>query len=184
MYPCGGSEAHVISNINFQAGDVRPNAVVTAVSDSGEICIRSISTVDVVIDFAGYFVQNGGYDLVPLNPIRIFDSRSGYAELNPVTGGNPVFGGQVITVQVAGKRGVPTDAKAVSVNLTATNAPNGSFLTAYPCGERPTASNVNILPTQVAVANAAMVKLSSSGTLCIYALTDTHVIIDINGAWL
>lgn len=184
VYPCGGSEAHVISNINFQAGDVRPNAVVTAVSDSGEICIRSISTVDVVIDFAGYFVQVGGYDLVPLDPIRIFDSRSGYAELNPVTGGNPVFGGQVITVQIAGRRGVPTDAKAVSVNLTATNAANGSFLTAYPCGERPTASNVNILPNQAAVANAAMVKLSSSGTLCIYALTDTHVIIDINGAWL
>ncbi len=183
VYPCGAPAENLISNINFSTGDVRPNTVVTAVSDSGEICLRSISTVDVVIDFAGYFVEQGGHDFVPLDPIRILDTRSGYPELNPVTGGNRVLGGQAITLAVAGQRGIPSGAKAVSINLTATGAANGSFLTAYPCGDRPTASNVNIAPNQISVANAAMIKLSPEGTLCVYALTDVHVIIDINGVW-
>jgi hypothetical protein len=89
----------------------------------------------------------------------------------------------VITLAVAGQRGIPSEAKAVSINLTATGAANGSFLTAYPCGARPTASNVNIAPNQISVANAAMIKLGPEGTLCVYALTDVHVIIDINGVW-
>lgn len=184
VYPCGAPEQNLISSINFAPGDVRPNTVVSAVSATGEICMRSTSTVDVVVDFAGYFVGQGGYDFVPLEPIRMLDSRSGFAELNPATGGNRVGAGQVITLQIAGRRGVPAGAKAVSLNLTATQALAGSFLTAYPCGDLPTASNVNINPSQPSIANAAMVKLSATGTLCIYALADVHVIVDINGVWL
>ena len=33
------------------------------------------------------------------------------------------------------------------------------------------------------VANGAMVKLSSSGTICLTSLSDTHLIVDINGVW-
>ena len=87
-------------------------------------------------------------------------------------------------LKIAGTRGVPEKAAAVSVNLTATEAVAGSFLTAYPCGTRPATSTLNIFPFQTAAANGAMVKLSESGELCVFTLAPVHVIVDINGIYL
>ena len=70
------------------------------------------------------------------------------------------------------------------MNLTAAEAIDGSFLTAYPCGKRPATSTVNIWPWQGASANGAMVKLSGSGELCVYTLEPVHIIVDINGVYL
>jgi hypothetical protein len=145
--------------------------------------LRSLRDTDVLVDFTGYFTADAGLDFVPLDPVRLFDSRSSNRGLNESTNGTRVRAGQVVRLQIAGERGVPADTKAVSVNLTATNALAGSYLTAYPCGARPTTSNVNIVPWQPVAANGAMVKLSSSGELCVFALNDVHVIVDINGTW-
>ena len=69
------------------------------------------------------------------------------------------------------------------MNITTVAAGTSSYVTAYPCGSRPTASNVNIAPSQVATSNGAMVKLSSEGEICLYAVQPVHVIVDINGVW-
>jgi hypothetical protein len=103
--------------------------------------------------------------------------------LNTTTNGARVGAGQVVQIDVAGSRGIPADATAVSVNVTGSEAGEGTFLTAYPCGDRPQTSTVNLLPWQGAAANGAMVKLSASGDLCVYALQTVHIIVDINGIY-
>ena len=184
VYPCGLPAGTEISTVNYAAGEIRPNSVVVPVDDAGRICLRSLVATDVIVDYTGYFSDDTGLDFLPLDPIRLFDSRSTSPTFNESTGGSRVDGGQVIKLQIAGKRGIPAEATAVSLNLTAAEAIDGSFLTAYPCGKRPATSTVNIWPWQGASANGAMVKLSGSGELCVYTLEPVHIIVDINGVYL
>jgi hypothetical protein len=185
VYPCGSASDADFSTVNYQAGDYQPNSVVVPVGADGAVCFRTLTDSDLIIDFTGYFVAKGGLSYLPLDPIRMFDSRSPYELLNPVTSGNKVAGGQVARIRIAGVRGVPAGARGVSANITATGVEgSGTYLTAYPCGARPESSNVNITPFDPATANGTLVKLSAEGDLCIYTLDDVHVIVDINGVWI
>ena len=78
--------------------------------------------------------------------------------------------------------GVPSSAKAVSLNLTVTGATAPGFITAWPCGDRPLASTANYGAGD-AVSNGAQLPLSSTGALCIYSNQAVHVILDVNGWW-
>lgn len=184
VYPCGSKAGAEISTVNYVARESRPNSVVVPTDTVGNICLRSLVDTDVIVDYTGFFSNEDGLDFLALDPIRLFDSRSALRTLNESTAGSRVGAGQVVRLQIAGTRGVPEDATAVSVNLTATEALEGSFLTAYPCGKRPSTSTVNIFPAQGAAANGAMVKLSAAGELCVYSLKAVHVIVDINGVYL
>jgi hypothetical protein len=184
VYPCGAQSSSEISSINFGPADVRANTVVTPVSAEGTICIQSSVPTDVAIDFTGYFAGSGGSDFQPLSPVRLFDSRLVGSALNEVTGGQPVAGGGVVRLQIAGRQGVPSGAKAASVNITAVNTGAPGFVTAFPCGTRPLASNLNISRQQPVSANGALIKLSATGELCLYSLNAAHLIVDINGVWL
>ncbi len=183
-FPCGAPNSSEISTINFDASETRPNSAVVPVDAKGQICVRSVVGVDLIVDMTGYFVDGDGRRFQALNPIRVFDSRLGHSDLNRSTNGNRVRSGQVIRLQISGTQGVPSGATAVSANVTATEALAHSYLTVYPCGVVPPTSNVNISPAQNAVANGAMVQLSGSGELCIYAKADVHVVVDVNGVWL
>jgi hypothetical protein len=114
----------------------------------------------------------------------MFDSRLAPSELNPVTGGLPVTAGQPVRLRIAGNQGVPAGARAASVNITSVVAGSSAYITAYPCGDVPLASNLNISPWQQVTANGAMVKLSDTGELCLYSSSDVHLVLDINGVWL
>jgi hypothetical protein len=89
----------------------------------------------------------------------------------------------MVRFQVAGARGVPSNAKAVSVNLTAAEPATTGFVTAYPCGAMPGVSNLNTNPGTPAIANGAMVKLDGEGALCLFTDHTVHLIVDINGVW-
>ncbi len=184
VYPCGLPASTEISTVNYAAGEIRPNSVVVPVDAVGQICIRSLVATDVIVDYTGYFADGSGLDFLPLNPIRLFDSRSTSTTFNGSTNGARVDSDQVVRLKIAGTRGVPSAATAVSINVTAAEALEGSFLTAYPCGDRPSTSTVNILPAQGAAANGAMVKLSAEGELCVYTLKPVHIIVDINGVYV
>jgi hypothetical protein len=182
VYPCGAPTAASISSINYLPGDVRPNSVIVPLDEAGRVCLRSKATTDAIVDITGYFAD-GGLTFQPVVPVRMFDSRALEPELNAITGGAHVGADQVLRIPIAGVRGVPTGARAVSVNLTATDPQGGAFLTAFPCGALPWVSNLNIGPGQLAVANGAMVELSPQGDLCVYAKNPVHVIVDVNGVW-
>ncbi|HZM64906.1 MAG TPA: hypothetical protein VFC16_01235, partial [Nakamurella sp.] len=75
--------------------------------------------------------------------------------------------------QVAGKAGVPTDAQAVLVSVTAVHSAGSTGvgnLRIYPADAAlPNASNVNYISATTDVANFAIVKLAASGQLSLYS---------------
>jgi hypothetical protein len=183
VYPCGAASGNEISSINFAPNEVRANSAVTPVAGNGTICINASTALDVAIDLTGYFAD-GGLSFQPLSPVRLFDSRLTQSALNEATGGMPLPAGGMVRLQIGGRQGVPANAKAASVNITAVDAGTATHVTAYPCGARPDSSNVNVAPHQSVTANGAMIKLSSEGELCLYSLNAVHLVVDINGVWI
>ncbi len=85
---------------------------------------------------------------------------------------------QVIDVTRAG---VPADAAAVALNLTFTNQRLPGWAVVHPCGSpRPNTSNVNYR-TDTTTANAVVTALGPGGTVCLYTVHDSHVIVDVTG---
>jgi hypothetical protein len=184
-YPCDQSGPSEVSNVNFGPMENRANSAIVQTAANGTICVVSTVATELLVDIAGYFVTGSGYQLTPLVPVRLLDTRSPYAELNPSTGGGTTLAaGQVVTLQaVAGTRGVPSNARAVSVNITATGSDDSGFVTAYPCGALPNVSNLNFRQSTPAIANGALVPLAADGSLCLFTSAAVHLIVDINGVW-
>jgi hypothetical protein len=185
-YPCDQSGTSEVSNVNFGPMENRANSAIVPTAADGTICVVSTVATELLVDIAGYFTVGGGsLQLTPLAPVRLLDTRSHYAELNPATGGGTTLSaGQVVTLQsVAGTRGVPLSAKAVSVNITATGSNDSGFVTAYPCGVVPNVSNLNFRQSTPAIANGALVPLAADGSLCLFTSAAVHLIVDINGVW-
>ena len=85
-----------------------------------------------------------------------------------------------IEVKVAGRGNVPANATAAFFNVTVVNPSAAGFITLYPCGTRPTTSNVNHT-AGVVRANNAMTQLSANGTVCIYSKAAADVVLDVTG---
>jgi hypothetical protein len=95
--------------------------------------------------------------------------------------GNAVQQGATREIVVAGVNGVPADAKAVMLNVTAVASANAGFATVYPCGEGlPTASNLNMAAGQT-VPNAAVVRVGVGGKVCVYSSSTVDAIVDVSG---
>ncbi|HEX4980397.1 MAG TPA: CAP domain-containing protein [Ilumatobacteraceae bacterium] len=182
-YACDQAGTSEVSNVNFGPLENRANSAIVPTSAAGTICVVSNAATDLLVDISGYFVAGGGLQFTPLEPVRLLDTRSPYVELNPATDGSTLSAGQVVRLTVAGTRGVPANAKAVSVNLTAAGSSDSGFVTAYPCGAVPTVSNLNFSQTTPAIANGALVRLSAAGELCLFTSNAVHLIVDINGVW-
>ena len=88
--------------------------------------------------------------------------------------------GTVTTLQVTGRGGVAAGAKTVSLSVTVTNPVGAGFVTVYPCGIIPLASNLNYVAGQT-VANATIVKLGPGGAVCLFNSEATDLVVDVNG---
>jgi len=122
-------------------------------------------------------VVPGGYR--PLAPSRILDTRTGIGGV-PVA---PIGPNATLTVQVAGRGGVPsTGVGAVVLNVTVTDTSAPSYLTVYPTEDpRPTVSNLNWVAGQT-TPNLVQVAVRQSGQLTIYnAGGSANVIFDVAG---
>ena len=76
---------------------------------------------------------------------------------------------------------VPSNATAVSLNVTVVNPVADGFITVWPCSvAKPNASNLNYVTSQV-VANGVIAPVGSSGKVCFAAFRDTDLIVDIAG---
>ena len=119
------------------------------------------------------------------NPARLLDTRPGGITVDGVAAaGGPVVGGTTLALQVGGRAGIPADAASVALNVTATNTAGAGYLTVFPCGQTPpTASNVNYGAAGETRPNAVVAKLGTGGTVCIFALTTTDVIVDVAGSF-
>jgi hypothetical protein len=120
------------------------------------------------------FAQTGPFQYFPLSPCRAVDTRSG-----------PAFGSDTTrNFQIRGVCGVPTTAKAVSLNVTITQATASSFLTVWPSGTtRPVVSMINFEASDPALGNGVIVGVSTNTQdLSVYNnFGAVHVIIDVTG---
>jgi Cysteine-rich secretory protein family len=108
-----------------------------------------------------------------VTPFRFADSRVGQTITR-------LAAGQQVRIQVGGQQGIPANVTAVSANFTVAEPTGPGYLTAFNCGGSvPDVSTLNYGPGE-AVANQAVVPLTN-GALCVYAYTDAHLIIDVNG---
>jgi hypothetical protein len=116
----------------------------------------------------------------PVAPQRILDSRPGAGRVGPYS--TPWGEGTVRDITAVGVAGVPADAAAVVVNLTATGTSTASHLTVWPAGEdRPTVSNLNWSPGWT-IANTATVKVGAGGRLSIAnGQGSVDVVVDVVG---
>jgi hypothetical protein len=180
-YPCG--DLPPTSSLNPAVGHITPNLVMAQVSTKGTVCLFTNAPVDLVVDVVGYVSSATSNKFTQSTPFRFTDTRDpSRPEMSAGQNGMRLAAGQTVTIPMAGVRGIPQSAKAISANITAVDATAGGFLTAWPCGTIPTASNVNY-ELATPVANAAELPLSASGSICIYSSASAQVIVAVNGWW-
>jgi hypothetical protein len=123
-----------------------------------------------------------------LTPCRLLDTRLAANQLPPGPYGGPALpplpGERALVV--TGRCSIPTDAKALAVNVTVVNAPAIGDLRLFPSDSPPPATSViNFMPGRTR-ANNAVVMLASSGSGAFSVRNDTpglsvDVVVDVNG---
>jgi hypothetical protein len=87
-------------------------------------------------------------------------------------------------VTIAGKAmTIPTSATGIVVNVVAANPDRAGFVTVWPCaGTVPLAANLVYEPGDTR-GNGVIAPIGPDGSICIYSLSPTDIIVDISG-WL
>jgi subtilisin family serine protease len=177
----GSASAPNASNLNFVAGQTRPNLVTVGVSASGKVNFRlDNGLAHLIADVVGYYGDGtgggaSGARYAPQSPYRILDSRIG-------TGGFASPWNPGVTRDLT-LTGVPNDASAVVLNVTATNPTAATFATLWPSGlARPNpASNLNVVPGQTAP-NLAIVGIGANRKVSLYNdAGSTDFVVDVVG---
>ncbi|MER5761965.1 PKD domain-containing protein [Streptomyces sp. NPDC002082] len=163
------------SNVSVRAGATTSNTVTVPVGGGLDTVLAQLNSgsASIIVDMVGYYQPNIGQRFSPLAPTRVLDTR---------TTGGALGAGKTRTVKVAGVNGIPADAKAVALNLTATGAKEQAHVIAYPDpAKRPATSNLNVEPGKDK-SNQAIVPVGPNGTITLFTNTgSTHVILDAVG---
>ncbi len=181
VYPFGVTRP-TASNLNFVTGQTVPNLAIIKVGADGTVgkvrVYNAVGLTHVIFDVVGWYGgPSGGALFHSLTPARILDTRTAPQGVPP----GIVDQNETITVDVTGVGGVPSTASAVVVNATVTGATAGSYLTVWPEGTPPAASNLNFTAGQT-VPNLVMVKVGADGNVRVYnAVGQAHVIFDVVG---
>jgi hypothetical protein len=124
---------------------------------------------------------------VPITPCRLFDTRP---EFQVGSRTSPLAAGDIHTVTATGANGdctgIPSNATAVSMNMTSTDATAPTFLTVWAAdAPQPETSSMNPVPGSPATPNGVIAALSGGGQFSIFNLAGSvHVFADINGYYV
>ena len=116
-----------VSTLNFVAGETIANAATLKIGGDGTVSINNpFGTAHVVVDVAGWYddaeLSSGG-GFVAMAPARALDTR---------LTASPMTADSVIDVPLAGTLGVPDDATAVALSVTAVDPTTWGWLTVWP----------------------------------------------------
>jgi hypothetical protein len=174
------------STINFNAGEIKGNGLTVSLSTSGSLSATYMSsagnTTDLVLDVTGYYTADpGGAKYVPLAPVRLLDTRAANGLGGKLLANTPA------TFPVAGRggSGVPSNAVAVTGNVTVVNETNSwaVFLGPDPTPS-PATSTINFMTGDVK-GNGLTVALSGSGSLSTTYMSTagntTDLVLDVTG---
>ncbi len=169
------------SSFNPVPGLITQNLVAAPLAADGTVCLFTNVSTDLVADLAGFHPSDAAY--VSTQPERLLETRTtetggqkGYVGAKPADGA-------VITLHVTdtGTAKVPTDAKAVYLNVAATESSAAGFVTVYPCGTTPPkAANVMLVPG-ITRATLVAAKVGTGGNVCLFTSKSTHLVADLQG---
>jgi hypothetical protein len=174
------------STLNFDRSEyAMANNTIMRIGN-GQVCVN-VGTVNsvpgssqVILDATGYLTADGLLGMPMLaSPVRLADTR---------TSGGPIATGTSRCFQLAGLSGIPANATAVMLNVTAAGYATKGWLTAYPNGQRvPATSTLNFDTTEYAMANGAIIGVGTGGQVCVSVGTinaapgSSQVILDVVG---
>jgi uncharacterized repeat protein (TIGR01451 family) len=174
-----GSAQPTVSTLNALTGVITSNAAIVPAGVSGGITVYATNTTDLIVDINGYFAPpgTGSLDFYTATPCRVLDTRNPAGPL-----GGPIMGAaESRSFPVPSSTcGIPSTAKAYSLNATVVPTGSLSFLTLWGSGSMPFVSTLNATDGAI-VANAALVPAGVSGAVTAYTTNLSHLILDING---
>lgn len=197
VWPTGTAQP-LAANLNFAAGEVVPNRIIVPVGTNGEVnFFNSTGTNDIVVDVTGWYTDSTistGYRFTPTSPVRLCDTRPVSVSSIAVSCSGHTLGAsgassETLKLQAAGYvgipyGGVPSNAKAVLVNLTAVSPTQAGYLTVYPDGATlPLAADLNFIAGET-VPNLVIATLGSDGAIDIFnSGTGTNDVVADVGGW-
>ncbi|MEL6893307.1 MAG: hypothetical protein AAFP84_17070 [Actinomycetota bacterium] len=188
--PAGQVPAPDHSNVNVPVpNQATSNQVISGVTD-GRIEVFTLAATDLIIDVTAYFTgESDGVSTdglyVPTTPGRLLDTRD-VAGPNAFTNGAKVPGGQSLRLPIVDRLDIPaTGVKAAAFNVTAVLPDAPGFVAAFPsAGSLPATSSVNYNGPGVVVPNHAITSLSTSGSIDLFTLATSHLLVDVTGYFL
>ncbi|HET9655924.1 MAG TPA: putative Ig domain-containing protein [Kineosporiaceae bacterium] len=171
VYPSGGA-VPTASNLNLEAGQTAAVLAVATVGANGKVSVyNSAGSTQVVADVQGWFTTGG--DFVPLTPTRLLDTRTVQSPLC-----------SACETALPRSYGIPANATAVYLSVTAVWPTAPTYLTVYPAtasnGRPPLVSNINADAGRV-VPNLVVADTRSAMTLIYNSAGNTHVVVDLLG---
>ena len=181
VYPTPtGDAVPTSSNLNLARGQTAAGLVVVAVGEAGRVRLRNSSgQLHLLADVVGYYAPSAPGRFVAAEPVRVLDTRDATG-----AAATPLVGGSVLDLALAGARGLPSQATAAVVNLTATSVTASTDVRAYPStasSDIPTVSNLNVT-RGVTRANAAVVRAGEQGAVRLRNSNGSvHLVADLAG---
>jgi hypothetical protein len=169
-YPTqAGSSPPLASQLNLAAGQTAADLVTVQVGSGGTIgLLHSAGSVRLILDIAGYYSASGSDTYVPVSPHRAYDSGTAH-ELGRTP--QPVSRAAL---------GLPADAQAVVVNLTAAAPSALTYVTAWSGGSRPVVSDLNVARGETR-ANLATVTVGAGGLDLYSNAGAVRIVVDVEG---
>ena len=178
VYP-GDADRPLASTLNLDGpGHTVANLTIVPLGADGTIRLYTQSGAHLLADMVGFVTGNATDPstqglVVPLAPVRVFDTRDG---------GAPIPAGGTIDVPTAGVAGIPADAGGVLLNVTATEAADAGYVTGWLTGfPQPLASTVNLTHAGETRANGALLLVGDNGTISYFSQSGTHLLADAFG---
>ncbi|WP_460527167.1 golvesin C-terminal-like domain-containing protein [Flindersiella endophytica] len=177
------------AQLSVTQGKAVANTVIAKVGAGGQVDVyNATGALNVIVDVQGYFtdttVTPGGGTFVATDATRIYDTRSGLGGNS-----NPLTGGQIRDVQVAGQGGVPaTGVSAVAVNVTVTDPTTAAGVQVFPAGG--VQPGISSLQTQAGRNMSALVQVklgtgTAAGKISVFANSgQMALIVDVAGYYL
>ena len=175
-WPAG--EPQTLTSTLSSDGRVKGNAAIVGAGTGGAISVMPSDDTHLVIDVTGYFQPSTGNTFFPVTPCRVADTRNASGPLGgPYLAGNSTRAFPILSSAC----GVPSNAVAYSLNITALPRVPLQNLTAWATGQtQPPTATLNA-PTGTSTSNAGIVSAGVSGQVSIFVTNDTDLVIDING---